>query len=887
MTTRNFHALFEPRAIALVGASNTPGSVGEVLARNLLESGFSGPVLPINPHAGAVRSALAYASVADLPVTPDLAVIATPAATVPGIVSELGARGCRAAVVISAGFSEDGLRQRLLDAARPHLLRIVGPNCLGFISPARGVNASFAQLTPRPGGIALVAQSGAIATAALDWAHARGFGFSHVVTLGDMADVDFGDVLDYLALDRATKAIVLYVESITDARKFMTAGRIASRAKPVIVIKAGRSAAGAKAAFSHTGALAGADAVYDAAIRRAGMLRVGELRELFDAVNTLGAGAWVRGERLAILTNGGGAGVMAVDALAAHGGRLAELAPETVEALNAVLPPTWSHGNPVDIIGDAPPQRYAEALQALLADRGAEALLILNCPTAVADSTEVARAVVGVLEDRPKGRVRRPILTCWLGETSAAPARRVLGEHGFPSHETPDEAVRAFMHMVDHHRNQELLLQTPPASPQAADRQAARRIVDAVLVEERDTLTPLEAEALLAAYGVPVVRNAVAATPAEAAACAAAMTGPFALKIRSADISHKSDVGGVVLGLADAAAVQTAAEAMLERVGLALPQARLDGFLIQPMAARPHARELIAGLAVDPTFGPVVLFGAGGITVEVAADRAVGLPPLNQVLAHEMIGRTRVSRMLKAFRDRPAADEDLVAEVLERLSMLAIDIPEIAELDINPLLADEDGVLALDARVRLASPRARLAIRPYPDDLDGEIRLDSGERVTVRPIRPQDAPGLEHLVANTSAEDVRLRFHGGLRTLPQALAARLSQIDYDREMAMIALDDAGEIVGVSRLIADPEGEAAEFALLVRTDHQKQGLGRALLSNIVAFARRRNLRRVWGDVMSDNERMLMLTDALGFRREASEDLRLVRVVAHLDARAPTP
>lgn len=881
MTTRNFHALFEPRAIALIGASNTPGSVGEVLARNLLESGFSGPVLPVNPHAKAVRSALAYASVADLPVTPDLAVIATPAPTVPGIVAELGRRGCRAAVVISAGFSDGGLRQDLLDAARPHLLRVVGPNCLGFISPARGINASFSQLTPRPGDIALVAQSGAIATAALDWAHARGFGFSHVVTLGDMADVDFGDVLDYLALDRATKAIVLYVESIYDARKFMTAGRIAARAKPVVVIKSGRSAAGAKAAFSHTGALAGSDAVYDAAIRRAGMLRVTELRELFDAVNTLGAGAWVRGERLAILTNGGGAGVMAVDALAGHGGRLADLAPETLEALDAVLPATWSHANPVDIIGDAPPERYAAALEAVLADRGAEALLILNCPTAVADSLEAAEAVVRVLENRPKGRVRRPILTCWLGETSAAPARKLLIERGFPSHETPDEAVRAFMHMVDHHRNQELLLQTPPASPQAADRKAARRIIDAVLVEERDTLTALEAEALLAAYGVPVVRNAVAATPKEAAALAATMEGPFALKIRSADISHKSDVGGVVLGLADPAAVETAAEAMLERVGQALPQARLEGFLIQPMAERPHARELIAGLAVDPTFGPVVLFGAGGIAVEVAADRSVGLPPLNRVLAREMISRTRVSRMLRAFRDRGAVDEDTVAEVLERLSMMAIEIPEIAELDINPLLADENGVLALDARVRLAAPSARFAIRPYPAGLESELTLESGERLVIRPIRPQDAPLLEHLVANTSAEDVRLRFHGGLRTLPNALAARLSQIDYDRELAMVAVDQEGAIVGVSRLIADPEGEAAEFALLVRTDHQKQGLGRALLGNIVDYARSRGLRRVWGDVMSDNERMLSLTDALGFRRELSEDFRLVRVAVPLE------
>lgn len=880
MTTRNLDALFEPNAIALIGASNRPGSVGQVLARNLLESGFAGPVMPVNPKSAAIRSALAYASVADLPVTPDLAVIATPAETVPGLIADLGARGCRAAVVISAGFGAPGLRQQMLEASRPHLLRIVGPNCLGFISPGRGVNASFAQLTPRKGGLALVAQSGAITTAALDWADGKGLGFSHVVTLGDTADVDFGDLLDYLAQDLATKAILLYVESVGDARKFMSAGRIAARAKPVVVIKAGRSAAGAKAAYSHTGALAGADAVYDAAIRRAGMLRVKELRELFDAVSTLSARFDVRGDRLAILTNGGGAGVLAVDALSTRGGRLADLSPATVIALDKVLPATWSHGNPVDIIGDAPPERYADAVEALLGEPEADAILILNCPTAVTDSTQAARSVLSALKAKP---TRRPVLTCWLGDHSAAGGRRLFAAEGLPGHETPDEAVRAFVHLVDHARNQAMLQQTPPSGPEPIDRQGARTIVRTALSQGRTRLTEPEAKDLLRAYGFPVVDSRIAKTPAEAEAMAATMgPGPFALKIFSPDISHKTDVGGVALNLADAVDVRRAADAMLASVSRKAPEARMDGFILQPMIQRPQARELICGLSVDPTFGPVVLFGQGGVAVEVLADRVVGLPPLNQVLAKEMVGRTRVAAMLKAFRDRQAVDEDALAQALERLSMLAIDLPEVAELDINPLLADHEGVLALDARISLTrEPRQRMAIHPYPSHLDSTFVSSSGDVVQIRPVRPQDAPKLTDLVAKTSADDVHLRFRSGLRSLPVALAARLSQIDYDREMALAALAPNGDILGVSRLVSDPEGETAEFALLIRTDMQNHGLGRHLLQAIVDYGRQQGLRQIWGEILSGNDRMIGLASALGFKRTDCDDVTLVRVAKPLE------
>jgi len=870
MTIRNLDALFRPRSIALIGASNRAGSVGQVLARNLLESGFAGPVMPVNPHDGAVRSALAYPDIFHLPQDPDLAVIATPADTVPGLVAQLGARGCRAAIVISAGFEgreQAGLRQAALDAARPHLLRIVGPNCLGVLSPATGVNASFAHLTPRAGGLALVSQSGAIAAAALDWAHGRGLGFSRIVTVGDALDVDVGDLLDYLARDPETRAILLYVESVTDARKFLSAGRAAARAKPVIVIKAGRSSAGAKAAFSHTGALAGADAVYDAAFRRAGMLRVFELREVFEAAETLGAGLQVSGDRLAILTNGGGAGVLAVDALDARGGRLAELSPDTLAALEAIAPPNWSRRNPVDILGDAPADLYGKALSVLARATEVDAVLVMNCPVAVTDSTDAARAVVGAA---PREVRRKPVLTCWLGDTAVAQGRRLLANAGLPSAEAPDEAVRTFIHLVDHHRNQTMLLQTPAAQADIPDAGGARRIVEQALSEHRAALTDPEARAVLTAYGVPVVQSQAAADPDSAAAAAEALGRPVALKILSRDISHKSDVGGVALGLSDSQSVRAEAEAMLARVRVARPEAQIQGLVVEPMVVRPHGRELLVGIAQDPTFGPVVLFGQGGTAAEVVADRVLGLAPLDDVLAREMIGRTRVAKLLEAYRDRPAVDLQAICDVLIALSRLATDLPEIAELDINPLLADEAGVLALDARIGLAAPgavRARPAILPYPDHLASSVVIDGGS-LPVRPVRPQDAPRLVDLIEKSSAEDVHLRFGGGLLHLPPILAARLSQIDYDRQMAFVAVEPDGAIVGVARLDSDPEGETAEFALMVRSDRQRQGLGRALMGVLLGYAASRGLHEVWGDVARDNSRMLDLCARMGFRRAAA-------------------
>jgi acetyltransferase len=657
----------------------------------------------------------------------------------------------------------------------------------------------------------------------------------------------------------------------------MSAARASGRTKPVVVIKAGRSAAGAKAALSHTGALAGADAVYDAAFRRAGLLRVYELRELFDALTTLSSGMNLLSDRLAIVSNGGGAGVLAVDALEARGGRLAALSPETLAALGKVLPAAWSKGDPVDIVGDAGPERYRAAMEAVLSDPGADAVLVMNCPTAVADSTDAAKAVLGVIA---AASPRPTVLTAWLGETSPAKARALFAGARVPTHETPDEAVRAFMHLADHGRNQRLLMQVPAASERPApDREGARSVVEKALSEGRSLLSDAEAKAVLAAYGVPVLATETAETPAAAAVIAQRINGPVAVKILSPDITHKSDVGGVALNI-EPAAVRAAAEAMLARVAKAAPSAKLAGFMVQAMVEKPNAHELIAGLATDPTFGPVVLFGAGGTAVEVLADRTVGLPPLNEHLARDMIARTRVAKLLAGYRDRPPADEAAIARVLEQLAALAADLPAIAELDINPLLADEDGVLALDARIRVAAgARPAPAIRPYPTELIQTLDL-AGERLTIRPIRPEDAPGLVDLVTRTDAEDVRLRFRGGLRRLPESWAARLSQIDYDREMALAAVDEGGAILGVSRLAGDPEGETAEFALLVRSDHQRHGLGHALMEALIGYARRRGYRKLWGSIACDNGRMLTLASELGFKRQADPDPNLTRAVLDL-------
>lgn len=892
MSIRNLNALFEPKTIALVGASNRPNSVGAVLARNLLEAGFAGPILPVNPKERAIRSTLCYNAIGELPTAPDLAVLSTPPETVPGLIAELGQRGCKAAIVITAGFGEGeraeglALRQRLLDAARPHLLRIVGPNCLGLLSPPTGINASFAHVAPGVGDIAFITQSGAIATAVLDFAAARRIGFSRIVSLGSMADVDFGDLLDYLALDKATRSILLYIEAVTNARKFLSAARTASRSKPVVVIKAGRSAAGAKAALSHTGALAGSDSVYDAVFRRAGMLRVETLDELFLAVATLATAIRIDGDRLAILTNGGGLGVLAADALSESVGTLATLSPETIARLDPILPSAWSRANPVDIIGDAPGARYAAALSALLEDRERDAILVMNCPTAVADSIEGARAVVDTLAAKPG----TPVLTCWLGEGAAVEARRLFSASGLPTYETPEQAISAFSYLVKYRRNQLSLMETPSSEAEdvKTDVAAAEAVIDAVLADGRSALTQPEAGAVLAAYDIPTVPSVTAPDPAGARAAAARMGFPVVLKILSRDILHKSDVGGVQVNLASPAAVGQAAEDMLAAVARVSPEARIDGFTVQPMIRRSGATELILGIAQDPVFGPVILFGEGGTAVEVIADRTVGLPPLNPILARGMIEHTRVYRRLKGYRDRPPADLDAIAMTLVKLSQLACDLDRVVELDINPLIADASGVIGLDARI-LVKPRKdippnRLAIRPYPRTLERTATLRDGRAFFLRPIKPTDEARVADLLRHTAPEALRLRLFAPSHDFNSHFPARLTQIDYDREMALLAIEpQSDEAFGLVRLLCDPDNEVAEFGITVRDEMKGEGLGFRLMNEIIAYARWRGVKRIVGEVLPGNTTMLAMAGELGFRTDPGPEH--VKVTLDLAPGAP--
>ncbi|MGQ9368155.1 bifunctional acetate--CoA ligase family protein/GNAT family N-acetyltransferase [Azospirillum sp. ST 5-10] len=879
MTVRNLDHMFKPASIALIGASRKPPSIGAVVARNLFNAGFDGPILPVTATDRAIEGVLAYRSVAELPITPDLAVICTAPDSVAAVVDQLGDRGTRAAIVISDRFSRDA-QATLRQAAGAHQMRILGPNSLGAMVPGRGLNASMGHVTPHKGDVALVAQSSMVVTSIVDWATARGIGFSHLVSLGEKADVDFGDMIDYLASDGTARAILLYIESVNDARKFMSAARSAARQKPVIVVKASRSPEAQEAATSHTGALAVSDAVYDAAFRRAGILRVNSLDELFDAVGTLATGVPIVGDRLAILTNGGGMGVIATDSLIQAGGRLAAFDEATQARLDGVFGASaGGRSNPLRIGGDATPKRYADALAPLLDDAGNDAILVLHCPSALSDPTAAAAAVVDTLKKHP-GR-RHPVLTSWLGDVTAGEARRLFAANRIPTYDTPSHAVRAFMHLVQYRRNQDLLMETPPSVADAfqPDGIIVQKIVARAIAEKREWLTEYEAKRVLAAYGIPVVDTRRAETPEEAARAAAAIGGPVALKVLSPDVTHKSDVGGVALHLADADEVRTEAEAMLARVRAAAPDVRIEGFTVQEMAVRPDAYELIVGMTENELFGPVLLFGEGGIGVEVVEDYALALPPLNMRLAAELMSRTRIWRQLQGYRSRPAVDLDAVAITLNKVSQLVVDFPEVAEIDINPLLADQDGVLALDARIKVAVPALpgakRLAIRPYPKALETDIRIKDGRQFLVRPILPEDEPLVHGMFARMTPEDIRLRFFAPMKRLSHPAAARLTQIDYDREMALVAIGpDArtGEPLmhGVVRIAADPDNQRAEYAVMVLSEMKGQGLGFLLMKMILDYARSRGIKQVYGEVLRENTNMLGMCRRLGFVRKENLD-----------------
>lgn len=879
MTIRNLDRLFAPGSIAIIGATNRPGAVGNIVTRNILGGGFQGPAMPVHPNLESVAGVLAYRDVEALPRVPDLAVICTPPEPIPGLISALGARGTRAAIVLTAGLervkTQDGrtVMQAMLDAARPHLFRILGPNCVGALVPGIGMNASFAHLPALPGRIAFASQSGALCTAVLDWARARKIGFSHFISLGNMADVDFGDVVDYLASDPGTDAILLYIEAVTNGRKFMSACRAAARNKPVIVIKSGTAAEGAAAAATHTGALAGSDRVYDSAFRRAGLLRVPDFDQLFAAVETLARSRSFEGERLAILTNGGGIGVLAVDELVRQGGVPARLREETLAQLDAVLPATWSRGNPVDIIGDAPGQRYRDAMRILGQAEECDAVLVMHAPVATVDPLEAAGAVVEFVEDTQKSESRLRVLTNWVGGEMIEPARRRFHEAGVPTYETPGQAVDAFMHMVHYRRNQEMLMQTPGAAPRDCppDKSLVEPIVARRVAAEVTMMNEPEAKQVLAAYGIPTVPARLAGSADEAAEIAREIGFPVALKVVSDQITHKSDLGGVRLSLGSAQEVSEAVAVMSTTIAEKRPDAQIDGYAVQAMAALPGAFEVFMGVTEDPIFGPVILFGHGGTAIEVIDDSAVALPPLNMNLARDLIGRTRIAKLLGGYRDRPPAAIDQLCQALIQLSQLVVDMPEIVEVDINPLLVNAEAVLALDARIRVHAVRPgqkpRLAIRPYPDDLETAFTLSSGHDVKLRPIRPEDEPAHRRFISSLTAEDLARHFFGPSGMLAHSQLARLTQIDYDREMTFIAAaltpDGSNETLGAVRAVTDPDNDVCEFAIVVRADFQRQGMGAALLAKLIAYCRDRNSRAMAGPVAVDNAAMLALLKDAGF------------------------
>ncbi|WP_045738089.1 bifunctional acetate--CoA ligase family protein/GNAT family N-acetyltransferase [Xanthomonas sp. MUS 060] len=880
MSTYHLQSVFRPAAVAVVGGSPRERSAGRAVVRALHAAGFPGQIGWVSPRYRQIDGVPTVRHLADLPWVPDLVVITAPARMVPRIVAIAARRGVAAAIILTAGLGSGpgSPAARVEHVARAKGVRVLGPHCLGVIAPHARLNASIAAHCPQPGDLALVSESSAIAAALVEWGVARAVGFSAVVSLGDALDVDFADLLDYFATDERTRAILLYVEHIRDARKFMSAARAAARAKPVVVVKSGRLLRIGSSADTHVQALASPDEVYAAAFARAGLLRVRALDELFAAAQTLGRLSTFPGRRLAILSNGSGVGRLAMDTLVELGGTLAALSPQTQQRLQQALPQEQPHANPVDILVDADGERYAAAIAALLDDTQNDAVLVVNVPTAFTSSAEVAQALNRALDQRPRQHRDKPVFAVWLGNDASASAARI------PTYATEADAVRGFMHLVRYREAQAALMETPPSLPDDVvfDVAAARAIVDAALAAGQAWLDPLATTQLLAAYGIPTAPVAHAASADAAAELAAPMLAQgvaVAVKIHSADIPHKSDVDGVRLNLVSVEAVRDAAEGILARARAARPDARIDGVLVQPSLLRPKARELIVGIADDPVFGPVIVFGRGGTAVEVIDDKALALPPLDLRLAHELIGRTRVSRILKAYRDVPAADERAVAMVLVKLAQLAVDLPEIREVDINPLLADRDGVIAVDARVVVAPSRRlhkgrghpRFAILPYPKEWERSIVLNDGAEAFVRPVRAEDDALFRRFFTRVSEEDLRLRFFQAFKHFSHEFIARLTQLDYARSIALVAIEPStGEMLGAVRLHADADYGHGEYAILIRSDLKGQGIGWQLMRIMIEYAGWLGLQVIEGQVLRENRTMLAMCRQLHFSVTADPD-----------------
>ncbi|HYO42759.1 MAG TPA: GNAT family N-acetyltransferase [Candidatus Limnocylindrales bacterium] len=872
-------AIFHPRSIAVVGATEKEGSVGRTILWNLLSSPFGGTVYPVNPTRPAILGVKAYPSISAIGEPVDLAVIVTPAKSAPGLVEECGEAGIKGVIIISAGFKEIGpegveLERLVLLAARKYGIRVIGPNCLGIMNPVGRMNATFAAGIANPGRVGFISQSGALLTAILDWAAHENVGFSAIVSLGSMLDVGWGDIIDYLGNDPNTDSIVIYMETIGDARAFLSAAREVALTKPIIVIKPGRTVQAAKAAASHTGSLVGSDDVLDAAFRRAGVLRVEKISELFQISEILAKQPRPKGRRLSIVTNAGGPGVIATDALIGGGGELSEISAETMEALNAVLPAVWSHNNPIDIIGDAPPDRYAKALEIAAADPETDGLLVVLTPQAMTDPTETAKALVKHAHIEGK-----PVLASWMGGDEVEEGARILREAGIPTFAYPDTACILFNHLWRYDHNLQSLYETPrlPVKPERGEfREEADRIIEVVAAEGRTLLTEYESKKVLAAYGIPITDTELAQTEDEAVAAADAIGYPVVAKLLSRTITHKTDVGGVVLNLRTPERVREAFATIRDSVTAKVGAEHFEGVTIQPMVNW-SGYELIVGSSPDQQFGPVLLFGMGGALVEVFKDSALALPPLNTNLAKHLIAETTIAEALKGVRGRKPIDEDVLAALLVRFSELVAEQPRIAEIDINPLLASPERVIALDARVVLHPSSVtdadlpRFAIRPYPHEYEHEVTTEDGARILVRPIRPEDEPTAARFHAALSSETVVARY-GVDRPLEERTAhgrlARICFADYDRQFAMVAevkKDDAAapEFAGIARVSRVHASDDRLLTMTVADAWQRRGVGACLVRAAIEVAKGEEVANLVSQLSPANTGMRELLEDEGF------------------------
>lgn len=885
------HRFFTPKTVAIIGASERADSVGYQLLHNMQEAGFSGGLYPVNNKRDTLLGLKAYPDLNTIPEEIDLVVIATPAPSVPNLIRQCGEKGVTAVVIITAGFSELGeegkqLQQEVVAIAHRYNIRLIGPNCLGISRPSALLNATFGDGTIKDGNLALLSQSGAVCTAILDWAKAQDIGFSTVVSMGGAADIDFGEVLDYLATDSKTTGILMYVEGIRDARRFLSGLKAAARLKPVILIKSGRHEAGCKAAMSHTGALVGGDNVFDAAIARAGVVRVYSIIELFSAARVLANNYVVQSNRLAIITNAGGPGVMSTDRAEDVGITMAQLSPDSIEALNTVLPVHWSHANPVDILGDATAERYAEALKVCLTDDGIDGVLVILTPQAMTDPTRVAECII----EGAKG-CNKPILAAWTGGTRVQAGRDLFANSSIAQFSTPEVAVDAFSFLSHYTQNQILLKQIPSAAQELAnpDVAGARLIIEQVLAEGRDVLTAQEAKAILAAFHIPITPAIKVASAKDAMIAAQTIGFPVVLKVNMAEFSHKSDIGGVRLHINSVLEVSRHFSEMEQAIKHAHPDVLNVQMTVEAMVNSRNGREIMIGVVRDPVFGPAISVGLGGTMVEILKDNAVALPPLNAYMVEQMLAKTKAARYLQAFRNLPPANKTALINVLLNVSTMVSELPEILELDINPLIVDEHGAMAVDARIKARSSHqlsayAHMAIHPYPQHLTQSYQLTNGVAITIRPIRPEDAVLETHFVNRLSPCTKYFRFRQSLQELTPEMIVRFTQIDYDREMAFVAVTEHETLpseLGVGRYIKNPDGHSAEFAIVVADDCQQLGIGSKLMKTLMQTAKDQGILLFEAEVLVANYAMLALIKKLDFTIETITDNNdIVRVVKDL-------